>query len=356
MLRVGLDLTPLLGSPTGIHQHTRAVLDALGERDDVDVSGWLLSARARRVDLGVPVRRARIPAGLAQRAWRVSSFPGARMLAGDVDVVHGTNFLAPPAAGSVVTIQDATPLRHPELTLPAVAAKAGAIRRLLRSAALIHVSSQLVADELVADHGADPDRVALVHHGLPRRPVPTPHPGFPGHDRYIVVLGTTERRKRVPAIVEAVQHLPDDVALVVAGPVGNDEPRVQAAIRRLDDPDRIVRVTAASDDARDSLVAGAAALVSASEYEGFGFTPLESIRLGTPIAATAVGALPEIVGRAVPLVDPGATDLVGALASSISAVLGSEAPTPAREAVDRLSWAAHAAAMVELYRRAANDR
>ncbi|MEO0492685.1 MAG: hypothetical protein AAF081_04635 [Actinomycetota bacterium] len=150
MLRVGIDITPLVGPPTGIHQHTRHLTDALFARDDVDVSGWLLSARGDKPTFAGPVRRSPVPASLAARLWARGGWPGRRTLAGAVDVVHGTNFLAPPAGTSVVTIQDLTPLAHTELVEPAVAAKAPAIRAVLESDAWVHTSSQAVADELAA--------------------------------------------------------------------------------------------------------------------------------------------------------------------------------------------------------------
>ena len=352
-MRVGLDLTPLLGPPTGIHQHTRALLDELVARDDIEVRGWLLTGRGRATGLDIPVRRLRVPAGVAQRTWRFAGFPGRRLVAGSVDVVHGINFLAPPGAGTVVTVHDTTPLVRADLTQAAVAAKAGAIRRLLRSPALIHVPAQGIADELIADHGAEPDRIVVVPHGIRPAPDVEPHDGVPDYERYLIAVGTTERRKRVPAIVEMLTELPDDVALVIAGPIGNDEKRVAAAVRRLDDPDRVVRVTAATDATRDSLIAGSAGLVLASEYEGFGFTPLEAIQLGVPIAATAVGALPELIGDGFELVAPRSGDLSAELAAAARAALDSTVPAPVSQRIAALRWADTAEAMVELYRRAA---
>lgn len=352
VVRVGLDLTPLLGPPTGIHQHTRALLDELVARNDIDVQGWLLTGRGRATGIDVPVWRFRVPAGLAQQTWRFGGFPGRRLVAGNVDVIHGINFLAPPRAGTVVTIHDTTPLAGADLTQPAIAAKAGAIRRLLRSSALIHVPAQGIADELIADHGAEADRVVVVPHGIRPAPTVVPHEGVPNYERYLITVGRTERRKRVPTIVEMLDDLPDHVALVIAGPIGDDENRLASAVRKLDDPNRVVRVTAASDATRNSLIAGSAGLVLASEYEGFGFTPLEAIQLNVPVAATAVGALPDLIGDGFDLVAPGASDLSTALAAATRRALNSAVPQTVRQRVEALRWADTADAMVELYHRA----
>ncbi|MDG1368358.1 MAG: glycosyltransferase, partial [Acidimicrobiales bacterium] len=258
----------------------------------------------------------------------------------------------PPRAGTVVTIHDTTPLAGADLTQPAIAAKAGAIRRLLRSSALIHVPAQGIADELIAEHGAEADRVVVVPHGLRPAPSVVPHEGVPSYERYLITVGRTERRKRVPTIVEMLDDLPDDVALVIAGPIGDDENRLASAVRKLGDPNRVVRVTAASDATRDSLIAGSAGLVLASEYEGFGFTPLEAIQLNVPVAATAVGALPDLIGDGFDLVAPRSPDLSAALAAATLRVLDSAVPATVHRRIDALRWADTAEAMVELYRRA----
>ena len=53
------------------------------------------------------------------------------------------------------------------------------------------------------------------------------------------------------------------------------------------------------------LYRGARCLVSATRYEGFGLPMLEAIACGTPVAAYAVAALPEVCGPGADLVAPG---------------------------------------------------
>jgi glycosyltransferase involved in cell wall biosynthesis len=56
------------------------------------------------------------------------------------------------------------------------------------------------------------------------------------------------------------------------------------------------------------LYNGATCLAHPAWYEGFGLTPLEALACGTPVVASSAASLPEVVGDAGLLVDPGDVD------------------------------------------------
>ena len=99
------------------------------------------------------------------------------------------------------------------------------------------------------------------------------------------------------------------------------------------------------------MVADAAALALASDYEGFGLTPLEALRAGVPVAATAVGVLPELIGTEVRLADPDGSDF----ADHLVAAIDQPVPTAVVEALAQLTWSRHADQMMDLYRLAASS-
>jgi hypothetical protein len=128
-LRVALDATPLLGTPTGVGVFCLGVLRALGARTDLDVRAFAISWR-RRAGIGphLPTTVAAVqrpmPARPLHALWGRGAWPPVEWFIGRIDVVHGTNFVVPPSrrAAEVVSVHDLTPLHHPELCNPATLA------------------------------------------------------------------------------------------------------------------------------------------------------------------------------------------------------------------------------------------
>ncbi|MEM7140535.1 MAG: glycosyltransferase family 1 protein [Actinomycetota bacterium] len=348
-LRVGIDVTPLCGPPTGIHRVTRSLIEELAHHADIEVTGWLLTSRGAVPDVAVDVRRSRVPARLAQMVWARSALLG-RTVTGPVDVAHGPNFMAPPRPTSVVSLQDLTPITHPEWCRPEVAAMAPAIRRAVASGATIHVSSRLVGDEARAHLDASDEQIRLVHHAVDA-PVPadaaTGH-GVAGTDRYLLSLGTIEHRKNVVAAVRALRAVPEEISLVIAGHPGNAEDELVAALADVD-PARVRRLPVVDDHTRSALLRGATALLWPSRYEGFALPPLEALRVGTPVVATAVGALPELVGDTIALVRPGDDD---AFTEAVAEIVDGDhaVPTAIVDRIADLTWERAAAEMAAIYR------
>ncbi|HEX2040389.1 MAG TPA: glycosyltransferase family 1 protein [Acidimicrobiales bacterium] len=351
-LRVALDATPILRTPTGVGAFVAGALAALAARDDIEVRDYALSRR------GAHARRAPLPARALLRLWERLDVPPVEWWAGSVDVVHGTNFVVPPArrAGRVATVHDLTPVRFPELASPTTRRFPALVRRAVERGALVHTPSAFVAAEVVDLLGADPDRVAAVHHGVPPvAPAPTP-PDVPRP--YVLALGTVEPRKDLPSLVRAFDALAAahaDLHLVVAGPDGWGADALASAVEAARHSRRIRRLPWVGDAERAGLLRHAAAFAYPSRYEGFGLPPLEAMSVDVPVVATSVGAVPEVVGDGAVLVPPGDAD---ALAEALARVLTDDEVRTALVARGRrraasFSWDACADGLARIYRRAA---
>ncbi|MGI8756036.1 MAG: glycosyltransferase family 4 protein [Acidimicrobiales bacterium] len=374
-LRVTYDATSLLDRPTGVGVFAREVLAGIGDRPDLDVTAMAVTWRGRgrladQVPAGVSVAGRPVPARLARAAWLRTDQPSARALAGPADVVHGPNFVVPPGGGAaeVVTVHDLTALHFPELCTPDVLAWPPLLERALARGAWVHTVSHFVADELRDRFPMAPDRVVAIPNGL--RPPPPAVPGrsdaaagrrLAGGDRFVLALGTVEPRKDLPSLVAAFDTLAGDDAnlrLVIAGPDGLGAEALTAARDHATHHRRIVRLGWVDDHHRLALLRAASVVAYPSRYEGFGLVPLEALAVGTPVVATSVGALPEVLGDAAILVAPSDPD-------ALAAALADELAGDARR-VDRLAagarrvaayrWDDTVDALVDLYRCAASAR
>ena len=363
-LRVALDATPLVGEGTGVATFTRGAIAALAARDDVEVTGWGLTLRghgalAAAVPAGVTVANRPMPAAVLTRAWSSIDWPPGEWWTGGVDVVHGTNFVVPPTrrAAAVVTVYDLTSVRHPELCAPASLRYPALIRRAVGRGAWVHTLASSIAAEVV-DHFAVPaERVRVVPSGVDALPAPDVTRGraLAGAERYVRAVGTVEPRKGLPDLVRAFDALAatrPELALVVAGPDGWGTAEFDDAVAASHAGDRMHRIGWVDAQGKADLLAGARVLAVPSVYEGFGYPPLEAMAIGTPVVATAVGSLPEVLGDAACLV-PAADS--SALVDALAAVLDDDElhrtlAAKGRTNAARFSWAACAAGLVDLYR------
>lgn len=360
-LRLAVDATPLLASPTGVGAFVSGALPALAARDDLDVSAFTLAWRgggiSHRLPAGVAAVSRPAPASLLIRAWSSLDLPPGEWWTGRADVVHGTNFTVPPCrtAAAVVTVHDLTPLRFRDLAAPATQPFPAVVRRALRRGAWVHTPSAFVAAEVVELLGADPERVRAVHHGVPRHvpAEPVERPAEP----YVLAIGTVEPRKDLPTLVrafDAVAAAHPDLHLVLAGPSGWGTGALDAALARASAADRVVRLGYVSAGQRTALLEAAAVLAFPSLYEGFGFPPLEAMGAGVPVVAARAGAVPEVLGDAAMLVAPADAD---ALAEALALVLTDDARRAdliarGRARVEAFSWQRCAEGLAALYRAA----
>jgi glycosyltransferase involved in cell wall biosynthesis len=331
---------------------TAGLIAELARTADVEVVAYgvtrapatLLTAE---LPAGLLARTTRLPARALFALWRHSDRPRVERWTGPADLVHGTNFVVPPAdAPQLVTVHDLTFLHSPELCRPEVRVSYGPlVEAAIRRGATIHVPSDFVGAEVRDAFGLGPERVRRIYYGV----APTGHGDaavgreVAGSDRYLLALGTIEPRKNYPRMVRAFDlvaaHDPD-VVLVIGGADGWGVAELDVTLAGLTHQDRVRRLGYVGERLRSDLLAGARALVFPSLYEGFGHPPLEAMGAGLPVVTATTGALPEAVGDAALLVDPLDVD---ALADALERILGddtlrAELVVRGRERVARYTW------------------
>nr|MBA3261572.1 glycosyltransferase [Thermoleophilaceae bacterium] len=265
------------------------------------------------------------PGAFAYRAghlWEQALLPAA---ARQARVIYCPANLAPAVSSrTVVVINDLAALRHPSWYSPVYASYQQQILPLLaRRARLVIAPSEFSRLELAEGLGLNPERIAVVPHGVDGRFSPSADSEVVrrayGLERpYVLVVGTRIARKNLASLATARARLREHGLELVSVGSGRaymrpGEAPPMRALGYVDDKDL------------PGLYAGALALTMPSLYEGFGLPVLEAMASGVPVVAANRTALPETCGDAALLVDP---DDGEALADALLKVTGDE---PVRE-------------------------
>lgn len=252
----------------------------------------------------------------------------------------------------VVTFHDLFPVENPEWYSAAYARWYGlAMRRLAASAMHLIAVSEYTKSRLVKVLGCSPDNVTVIHNGCHVRGRADAEQiaaagaalKLPGR-RYVLSLGSLERRKNIPALLRAwaeVQaQLPSDLWLVLAG--RQPDAAVYGQQEQTPNPPRVFYTGYVPEPYLSGLYSGAELFVFPSLAEGFGLPLLEAMACGVRCLSSRGTSLPEVGGAAVRYFDPA---LPGDLARMLCQMLGCQPPPteaagyePSLEQARRFPW------------------
>ncbi|MFT8643696.1 glycosyltransferase family 4 protein [Gluconacetobacter sp.] len=248
------------------------------------------------------------------------------------DIMHWTYPLPIRLEGArnVVTVHDAVPLTHPDLTGIDSERFRRLMMRLAESSDVIVTVSETARQDIITQCGIAPSRIHNLYQAVTfsedelRQARAARPPAPPG---YFVHVGRVERRKNICRLVAAHARSGTRRPLVLIGPDGDDRPDYapfvgDTPVIRLPWSDRATLIRTMQD---------AHALLFPSLAEGFGIPIIEAMLLGTPVLTARGGATGEIATKdAAILVDP--LD-VSAIAEGIRVLDGWGENDPARLAL-----------------------
>ena len=187
----------------------------------------------------------------------------------------------------------------------------------------LFTSSEVSARQIERDFGVAHERIRMVANGVDTDWF-SPDPAAARDPHEVLCVGrASDPNKGVALLVEAIAKLPAPTRLTL---VDDAHPAhgARARARALGIADRVDVVGRVPVDTLIGLYRRAALVAVPSLFEGFGLPAAEAMACGTPVVASAAGALPEVIrtGGGGILVAPGSAD---ALARGIADLLAQPA-------------------------------
>jgi len=388
------EFPPSIYGGAGVHvdeltRHLRSMVEldirTFGSQADAG-PGWRVQGYPAAHDLAVADERLRPMLGALSRDLAMVADPVA------ADVVHAhtwyTHFagmLARLAYGIplVVTVHSLEPLRpwKREQLGGGYDVSTWIERTALESADAVVAVSRETREDLLRLFEIAPERVHVIHNGIDAD-FYHPDPGTDALERrgidatvpYVLFVGRITRQKGIVHLVRAIHHLDPGIGVVLcAGQPDTAEIAAEmeagVAAAQAERPNVVWIGEMVSREEARQLYSGAAVFCCPSVYEPFGIINLEAAACETPVVASAVGGIPEVVvdgetGLLVPVelrpddpispIDPDRFERN--LAGAINALMADAATREVmgraarRRAVERFSWDSIARQTVDLYR------
>lgn len=344
-LRIGIDARELLGARTGVGRYLGELLDRWTARPDA-ARRQLLLYTPEPLEVTWRGTQTSVLGGGRGTRWEQTTLSAA-VRRDAPDVFFAPAYTAPVSIGSpfAVTVHDLSFSRHPEWFRFTERKRRHVLTRsAARRAGVVITVSDFSRREIQELYGIPEERIRVIHNGLRVR-----HAESRGaREPMVLYTGSIFNRRRVPDLIAAfavaVRSMPL-ARLVIAGDNRTWPVQDLAAVAAAHGvAGRVALRNFVSEDELASLYARACVFAFFSEYEGFGFTPLEALSAGLPVVVLDTPVAREIYGDAATFVPPGdleaAAGALSRLLTSREAGAATLAHAPA--VLARYSWDAAA--------------
>jgi len=367
---VGVDAKRIVRNGTGLGSYGRTLVNDLIRLGDSELTLRLYAPDEGREELRSQVIEgaefcypaATLRGGVSglRKAWWRSRGIVDDLVRDGVEVYHGLSGELPTGLRrhgirSVVTIHDLIFMRHPEYYhwWDAKIYEWKFRQALHEADRIIAISERTRQDILELGGEAYKDRINVIYQSFAPRfstevrqeKKAEVRARYKLPQRYVLSVGTIERRKNLALAAEAVELLPQDIHLVAVG-------RQTDYVRSLPHDERIHLLSGVPDSDLAAIYALAETFVYPSRYEGFGIPIIEAIAAGLPVVACTGSCLEEAGGPDTLYVGP--DDVIGMAESIKMSLRGARGRADrivrSRDYIRRFQGNDVAAQVAEIYR------
>jgi glycosyltransferase involved in cell wall biosynthesis len=283
----------------------------------------------------------------------------------NLDLVHYPTQLERPYRfrnfRTVMTFHDAVPLIMPETLDDRIRAEMEEFLKRIHHVDCFIAVSQSTKDDMIRCLDIPDWKIHVVHNGYDKeyRLIPDSEwvrDKYTGGKSFVLFVGTLEPRKNVSALIKAFHRLNrKDLRLVLAGNRGWAMEKIDGLVETLKLGDRVIFPGYVPEEDLIALYNTAEAFVYPSYYEGFGIPLIEAMVCGAPVITSNTSSMPEVVGDAGLLIDPGdVEDLKSKIERVLSEpALRSRMKEAGLERAQAFSWEKSARETRAVYRRLA---
>ncbi len=353
---------------------TRNLIENLA-RLDTENSYRLMGSEEDAAELGILpenfqyqiLHRHQGPAGDLELAWRLEREK--------VDLCHSTFLYAPWVLPHryIVTVHDTVKFLSGNGGSLADTIRFHRTRQTLRRAVRVLTVSAATRRDLQSLFGLPPDKIQVVHNALdshlqkppPENEIEKVLQRYSIHNPYVLYAGSARPHKNLPRLIEAFALVKDelrehptykDLKLLIIGDEIGKHPELRHAVVKCRSQNDVRFLGFVPPAQLGVFYKRAVVFAFPSLHEGFGLPPLEAMAHGTPVLASNVSSLPEVLGDAALLVNPGKVFDIsrGILHLLLDDDLRGTLAERGRRQVAKYSWKDSVKTILQVYRETAS--
>lgn len=321
-MKIAIDISQAIYG-TGVSVYTRNLVSNLIKQhpeDEFILFGGSLRRRKELLSMAKKLKGTPkiypFPPTLMDFIWNSLHILPIEKFTGPVDIVHTSDWTEPPSKYlKVTTVHDLIPFKYPQTTTDSIRnAHKKKLAWVIRESKKIIAVSESTKKDLISVLRVPEDKIVVIPEGVEERYTPQPleivdlvKRRYQTGEDYLFTLSTLEPRKNQEVLIRAyeiVRQTFPDLKLLIAGRVRSDG--------RLPPTEGVIMPGYIPDLDMPALYSGCLAFVFPSVYEGFGLPPLQAMACGAAVAVSNVSSLPEVVGDAGVLFDPGSVESIAA--------------------------------------------